>query len=77
MPESTESRRYVVCLNNEGYQASLVVRRIYDTIPGLEAGKREFARVIDESGEDYLYPSSLFESIEPPAGPRRKIADAV
>jgi hypothetical protein len=51
---------HVVCVKNEGYRASLVVRRIYKVLPDPEAGKRGLVRVIDESGEDYLYPKKLF-----------------
>ena len=68
------SKSYVVCLSNKGYRASLVVRRIYEAIPDTEAGERGLLRVIDESGEDYLFPVTLFESIELPKDLRQKIA---
>jgi len=57
---------HVVCVKNEGYRASLVVRRIYKVLPDPDAGKRGLLRVIDESGEDYLYPKKLFAAIEVP-----------
>ena len=69
-------KQYVVCLSNKGYRASLVSRRIYETVPDAEATSRGLVRVIDESGEDYLFPTDLFEAIELPTGLRRKLAHA-
>jgi hypothetical protein len=67
-------KQYVVCLSNKGYRASLVVRRIYQALPDTEASARGLLRVIDESGEDYLFPDELFEAIELPTGLKRKLA---
>ena len=67
-------QQYVVCLNNEGYQASLLARRIYRAIPDTDAASRGLLRVIDESGEDYLFPQDLFEAIELPTSLKRKLA---
>jgi hypothetical protein len=67
-------KQFVVCLSNKGYRASLVVRRIYQLIPDSEASKHGLVRVIDESGEDYLFPQDLFEAIELPVGLKRKLA---
>ena len=67
-------RQFVVCLSNKGYRASLVVRRLYQAIPDAEASKRGLLRVIDESGEDYLFPEDLFEAVELPTGLRRRLA---
>jgi hypothetical protein len=67
-------KQFVVCLNNKGYRASLVVRRIYQQVPDSDASKHGLVRVIDESGEDYLFPEDLFEAIELPIGLRRKLA---
>ena len=53
-------------MKNGGYRASLVVRRIYRTLPDAEAEHHGMIRVIDESGEDYLFPASLFAPIEVP-----------
>jgi hypothetical protein len=58
----TES--FVVCMSNEGYEASLIVRRIYPRLEDASARDKDLIRVIDESGEGYLYPSSLFEPVE-------------
>ncbi len=59
-------RRYVLCVGNKGYPASLEVRKIYQRLPDPDAARRGLARVVDESGEDYLYPESYFLSIELP-----------
>lgn len=55
-----------MCLSNEGYPASLEVRKIYTTVPDATALKLGLLRVLDESGEDYLYPSDQFGEIELP-----------
>ena len=69
-----DSRRtFVVCLSNDGYAASLEVRKIYATVPDGTASKLGMLRVVDESGEDYLYPSVQFAEIELPP----RIAKAV
>jgi hypothetical protein len=59
-------QRFVVCVLNEGYAASLEVRKIYEVIPDPEAEKHKQLRVIDESGEDYLFPEEYFRSIDLP-----------
>lgn len=61
-----EKERYVLCLNNDNYSASLEVRKIYLCISDPEAESHDLIRVIDESGEDYLYPESIFVPIEIP-----------
>ena len=58
--------KYVVCVNNDDYPASLEVRKIYRTLPDGVAAKHNLVRVIDESAEDYLYPDSCFVPIELP-----------
>ena len=67
MRKRSIKKRFVVCIKNRGYRASLVVRRIYPCLPDVEAGKRGLLRVVDESGEDYLYPEDLFIAIDLPA----------
>ncbi|MBA3438402.1 MAG: hypothetical protein H0T92_00845 [Pyrinomonadaceae bacterium] len=58
--------KFAVCINNEGYPASLELRKIYQVVPDEKAAKHNLVRVIDESGEDYLYPERFFVSIELP-----------
>lgn len=55
--------KYCVCVNNEGYAASLESRKIYRVLPDVVAEKHGMVRVIDESGEDYLYPATSFLEI--------------
>ena len=57
------SEQLVICLHNEGYKTSLERRKIYVALPDAEAEKSGLLRVIDESGEDYLYPKSSFSPI--------------
>ena len=60
------SKGLVVCINNEGYSVSLERRKLYVTMPDAEATKHGQLRVIDESGEDYLYPQEFFVAVELP-----------
>jgi hypothetical protein len=53
-------RKFMLCVDNEGYEASLEIRKLYEKIPDKEAERPDQVRIIDESGEDYLYPSSFF-----------------
>jgi len=57
---------FVVCINNENYPASLELHKIYRVIPDEDAAADGDIRVIDESGEDYLYPASYFAPITVP-----------
>jgi hypothetical protein len=74
---AARSRRFAVCLKNTGYEASLEPRKIYEVIPDQEAEKHRQLRVIDESGEDYLYPESFFAAIELPQPLRKAVMSAV
>lgn len=60
------SPRFAICVENEGYEASLERHKIYVTIPDLEAEAEGQMRVIDEDGEDYLYPADWFVAVEVP-----------
>jgi hypothetical protein len=55
--------KFVVCISNQEYPASLEVRKIYQIIPDNRAAEHQSIRVIDESGEDYLYPVAYFVPI--------------
>jgi hypothetical protein len=52
--------KYVICINNSDYPASLEKRKIYEVLSDNDAENIEHVRIIDESGEDYLYPASCF-----------------
>ncbi len=74
MTTKRSPQKYVVCVRNEGHRASLVVRRIYRVLPDAEASKRKLVRVVDESGEDYLYPEAFFSTIELPPAVKKAFA---
>lgn len=59
-PIKKTKTRLVVCIDNTGYPASLELRKVYQVLPDSEAKAHGQMRVVDESGEDYLYPASLF-----------------
>jgi hypothetical protein len=71
------AKKFAVCLKNKGYEASLELRKIYQVLPDPEAAKHRQIRVIDESGEDYLYPQSFFAPIDLPQSLRRAVQAAV
>ncbi len=76
MPQNERSQRFLLCLNNEDYPASLEVRKIYQVVPDPVAESRGFVRVIDESGEDYLFPSQCFVPVELPRDVTKLFAGA-
>jgi len=51
--------QFAICINNRGYEVSLERRKLYEILADADAEKHQQIRVIDESGEDYLYPASL------------------
>ncbi len=55
--------KFLLCVENKGYEASLEIRKLYEQIPDREAERHNQVRIIDESGEDYLYPSSFFATV--------------
>jgi hypothetical protein len=60
------SAKFVVCINNKNYPASLELHKIYRVLPDEDAAADGDLRVIDESGEDYLFPESYFVPIKVP-----------
>jgi hypothetical protein len=64
---------FAVCLRNRGYAASLEVRKLYPVVKSPEAAANELICVIDESGEDYLYPARLFQRLTLPVELRRAL----
>ncbi|TAL12129.1 MAG: hypothetical protein EPO02_02590 [Nitrospirae bacterium] len=73
---ATAARQFVVCVKNEGYAASLEKRKIYVVLADSAAATHDQIRVIDESGEDYLYPKSFFVSISLPHPVRKAVLTA-
>ena len=58
--------QFVVCLNNEGFVASLEIDKLYQIIPDEDAEKLGGLRVIDEDGEDYFYDAEMFYPLQVP-----------
>lgn len=58
--------RFAICVQNEGYPASLELWKVYRVLPDDKAAKHQLIRVVDESGEDYLYDQSWFVPIKLP-----------
>jgi len=55
--------KFLLCIDNEGYEASLEIRKLYKKLLDKEAERHNQVRIIDESGEDYLYPSDFFAPV--------------
>ncbi len=70
-------RGFVVCIKNDGYEVSLEPRKLYRVLADVDAEQHRQVRIVDESGEDYLYPSRLFATIELPQAVRRAVLQAV
>jgi hypothetical protein len=58
--------QFLLCIKNDDYPVSLEVRKIYEAIADEAAAAHKFVRIIDESGEDYLYPNRYFIAVELP-----------
>ncbi len=67
------AKALVICVRNDGYDVSLERRKLYVSIADADAEKHGQLRVIDESGEDYLYPRKFFVSVELPQSIRRAV----
>ncbi len=64
---------FAICLDNEGYEAALELRKLYIVAPPEANDPEGYLRIIDESGEDYLYTSNGFEIVELPPRIERKL----
>ncbi len=60
MGKHTKEKQFVICIRNEGYEVSLERRKLYEVVPDDASARHGLLRVVDESGEDYLYPESFF-----------------
>ena len=67
---------FAVCIRNDDYEASLDIRKIYQVIPDMEAASHHLLRVIDESGDNYLYPDEFFILVELPEAVRKALVRA-
>jgi len=66
-------KHFMICVNNYGYEASLEVRKIYEVLTDKAAERHHQIRVIDESGEDYLYPEKYFAPVRLPSITKEKL----
>ena len=67
MTDAGVKRQFVICVDNDGYPASLERWKVYRALPDRKANAHGLLRVMDESGEDYLYEKARFRAIELPA----------
>ena len=72
----SEHTRFAVCIRNAGYSASLELRKLYEVIEDLEAEKDQMIRIVDESGEDYLYSADRFVFAPLPAAVEQAVLEA-
>jgi hypothetical protein len=68
--------RFAICIANTDYPAALEVRKIYQVLPDADAAEHQYLRIIDESGEDYLYPAAYFVPIDLPQGVQEALLKA-
>jgi hypothetical protein len=71
-----KATKLVICIENSDYPVSLEKRKIYELLPDRDAEKVGQVRIIDESGEDYLYPSSLFIEAKLPKAVQTAVIEA-
>ena len=68
--------RYLLCVKNSGYSASLELCKVYRRRPDRQAAAHQLVRIIDESGEDYLYPEEFFVPVQLPRGAEKAFVRA-
>ncbi len=71
-----ESPRFAVCISNRGNEASLELNKVYAILPDAQARADGLLRVIDEDGEDYLYPAEWFVALDVPEPVRGSVLKA-
>jgi hypothetical protein len=71
-----DGSQFVVCVANDGYPASLELHKIYRVLPDKQAQRDGDLRIIDESGEDYLYPSKWFVPVKIPQAVKTSLLGA-
>lgn len=65
--------QFVLCLNNQGNEASLIPGKVYAMVPDAKAAQDDLIRVVDESGDDYLFARAQFVAVDFPQAVRRKL----
>jgi hypothetical protein len=68
-----QTKPFALCLDNRDYEASLIRGKVYRVIPDLKAAKDDLVRIVDESGEDYLYHKSHFVFVDFPPAVKKKV----
>ena len=72
----SRAKQFFVCIDNDGHHASLEKRKIYVALPDSDAEEHGLLRIIDKSGDDYLYPKALFRLIDLPENLRKAVLSA-
>ena len=72
-----ESKHFAICVSNEGYEGTLELRKLYEIVPDPSAERRSYVRVIDESGEDYLYPNQWFFAVTLPRSVEEQLGQLI
>jgi hypothetical protein len=70
------AKRLFICLDNAGYESSLERLKIYVALPDAKAERAGYIRIVDESGDGYLYPSHRFVAADLPVSTRRAVQKA-
>ena len=67
------TKPFALCIDNRDYEASLIVGKVYRILPDPRAARDDLVRIVDESGEDYLYHKAHFVFVDFPPGVKKKI----
>jgi len=67
------TKPFALCVDNTGYRASLIPGKVYRILPDLRAAKDDLVRIVDESGEDYLYHKDHFVFVDFPPVVKKKL----
>ena len=68
MDKQPEKLQFAICVENEAYEDDLKLRMVYRVLPDESATRSNYVRIVDETGEDYLYPAAYFVMIDVPQG---------
>ena len=68
-------KQFAVCIRNDEHEASLELRKIYEVLEDADGAAHQMIRVVDEEGEDYLYPAAWFLPIELPSNVEQAIVE--
>jgi hypothetical protein len=70
---NTQTKPLALCIDNSHYEASLIPAKVYRILPDARAAKDDLVRIVDESGEDYLYHKSYFVFVDFPPAVKKKV----